>query len=240
MSSNVKKKDYDNFNIDCGTCLMLTCCGISILAIFALLLVILYHIVSSITAIAYTSNRDIRAICNENAINATCGYTYNGTNPSEIWMYIITSLIFVSGGFALNLTNAAEITNSKSMGQFILNINISGIVYVIFCGWGWDQIWNSGTCIEYNFGNTEISVAAKNHFYIQVCICCLICLIDTVIVVYAIYMIIADTFCKNSPKSPELTEHILDDVVTASSTIININETKSPNKKKPITVYNSI
>lgn len=238
MSSNVKKKDYDNFNIDCGTCLMLTCCGISILAIFALLLVILYHIVSSITAIAYTSNRDIRAICNENAINATSGYTYNGTNPSEIWIYIITSLIFVSGCFAVNLTNAAEITNSKSMGQFILNINISGMVYVIFCGWGWDQIWNSGTCIEYNFGNTEISVAAKNHFYIQLCICCLICLIDIIIVVYAIYMIIADTCCKTHTKSPEFSEHILDDVVTLNNTIINID--KTTNKKKPITVYNSI
>ena len=168
MSSNVKKKDYDNLNIDCGTCLILTGCATCIIATFALLLIILYHIICSITALAETSNRDIRIICNENAINATCGYTYSGNNPSEIWMYIITSLIFVSGGFALNLHNASELIHLDNFGQFILNINLSGIVYIIFCGWGWDQIWNSGTCVEYNFGNTDIIFVAKNHFYIQV------------------------------------------------------------------------
>jgi len=179
-------------------------------------------------------------ICNENAVNATCGYTYNGNNPSEIWMYVITSLIFVTGSVAINLNNAAEITQSESIGQFILNINVSGMVYVIFCGWGWDQIWNSGTCLEYNFKDTEIIIVAKNHFYVQLCICCLIGLIDMIIVMYVIYMIIVDTCCKTRPKSPEFSEHILDNVVERNSAIINIDKTKSTNTKNPIIVYNSI
>ena len=75
--------------------------------VVALFAGLIYHVYLSIAGLAGVSNKDIRALCNSSAVYESSDYTYIGENPSEIWMYVLMSLIFVSGGLVNNAKSTA-------------------------------------------------------------------------------------------------------------------------------------
>ena len=82
------------------------------------------------------------------------------------------------------------------------------MVYVIFCGWGWDQIWNSGTCLEHNFGNETLMTSARIHFYMQAVVCGFIALIDIMLILGFIGALMYEKCCQkiDSSSSPRVSD----------------------------------
>ena len=104
---NNGKKNNDEQN-KCQECMGCAAISIGLLSVLAIVAAGIYHIYLSIAGLAGVSNTDIRELCNSSAINATSEYTYIGDDPSEIWMYVLMSLIFVSGGIGNTAKNATE------------------------------------------------------------------------------------------------------------------------------------
>jgi len=148
----------------------------------------IYHIYLTIAGLTGLSNSDIRSTCNMSAVNNTSlnntiEYTYIGETPSQIWMYSLFSCFFVNMYLFKLISNISETDSRRPdyMSQIICGINCSGVLYASFCAWGWDQLYNSGTCLEYNFGKFdthswgwELMTSSYISFYFQLFICIII------------------------------------------------------------------
>ena len=210
INNGKKNNDKPNKCQECMGCLVL---GIGLLSVLAIVAGGIYHIYLSIAGLAGVSNSDIRELCNSSAINATSEYTYIGDDPSEIWMYVLMSLIFVSGGIgntAKNATEQKEDGSSLTIPEQMCALHCSAILFGGFCGWGWDQIWNSGTCLEHNFGNETLMTSARIHFYIQAVACGLIALFDIILIIGFIGAATYEKLFQKAPNSPRVT-HMSDD-----------------------------
>ena len=211
MSNNKQNNQENNKKCKFGECLCITSITVSGLAIFV---AAIYHVYLSIAGLAGVSNGDIRELCNSSAINATSDYTYIGEDPSEIWKYVLMSLLFVSGGIINNTKSLAtekEDGTTLTIPEAMCSINCSAIIYGSFCGWGWDQIWNSGTCLEHNFGNETLMTSARIHFYMQVVVCAFIAFIDIILILGFTGAVIYEKCCqKPDSSSPRVSndEHL--------------------------------
>tara|TARA_B100000900_G_C20552918_1_gene705528 strand:+ start:213 stop:923 length:711 start_codon:yes stop_codon:yes gene_type:complete len=161
-----------------------------ITTVFSLIALICYHLYITIRGCSGVSNNEIRMTCNAtsvdpNVMNKTMEYTYIGETPSQIWMYCIFSCFFVNMSFFRLINNIIEHgdddKNYHSKSQIIWTINLMSIVYISFAAWGWDQLYNSGTCLEYNYGkfdkNTwgwELMTSSYVSFYVQIIMCAII------------------------------------------------------------------
>lgn len=199
MSNNNETKKNDetenNTNSFLDSCLGICLLVFATIGVCGIIAAIVFHVYLSITGLAGVSNEDIRTLCNSSAINATSGYTYIGENPSEIWMYVLMSLIFVSGGLASTAKNANDPQEAPSVTSFMCALNCQSILYGVFCGWGYDQIWNSGTCLEHNFGNEKLMISAHIHFWIQAVMCGIISFINIIMIISFIVPIMCNSCC---------------------------------------------
>ena len=231
MSTNVNngKKNNDEQN-KCQECMGCAALSIGLLSVLAFVVAGIYHIYLSIAGLAGVSNTDIRELCNSSAINATSEYTYIGDDPSEIWMYVLMSLIFVSGGIgntAKNATEKKDDGSSLTIPEQMCALHCSAILFGGFCGWGWDQIWNSGTCLEHNFGNETLMTSARIHFYIQAVVCGLIALIDIILIIGFIGAVTYEKCFQKAPNSPRIStmsdDERLRQVITGGAENMNGN-----------------
>tara|TARA_B100000073_G_scaffold348414_1_gene367091 strand:- start:3599 stop:4351 length:753 start_codon:yes stop_codon:yes gene_type:complete len=227
INNGTKNNDERN---KCQECMGCAALGIGLLSVLAIVAGGIYHIYLSIAGLAGVSNGDIRKLCNSSAINATSEYTYIGDDPSEIWMYVLMSLIFVSGGIGNTAKNATEVKedgSSLTISEQMCALHCSAILFGGFCGWGWDQIWNSGTCLEHNFGNETLMTSARIHFYIQAVVCGLIALFDIILIIGFIGMTTYDKCRQKTVDSPRVThmsdDHRLRQVITGGAENINGN-----------------
>jgi len=221
MSNNKQNNQQNNEKCKCSECLCITSITVSGLAIFA---AAIYHVYLSIAGLAGVSNGDIRELCNSSTINTTSDYTYIGEDPSEIWMYVLMSLLFVSGGIINNTKSLAtekEDGTKLTIPEAMCSINCSAILFGGFCGWGWDQIWNSGTCLEHNFGNETLMTSARIHFYIQAVVCGLIALFDIILILGFIGALMYDKCCQKLESPPVSGEEHLRQVITGETTTKN-------------------
>ena len=229
--SNKSSKILENNNNE-GICFSV---GIMILFIIISVFMIgtIYNFYLTIVGVTGVSNKEIRALCNSTAVNnssvnKTINYTYKGENPSEIWFYALFSYFFVNTIIFKMCNNIFESQKYKEVayGQIICNVNCSGIVYGIFCSWGWDQLYNSGTCLEYNFGKFdevswgwELMTSAYISFYIQAIFCVFIICFDLSLILVLICELITDC-CKNN-KSNQIDKDKLEQVITEEPFIDN-------------------
>ena len=186
----------------------------------------IYTLYLTIAGLTGVSNSEIRALCNSTAVNNpgvnnTIDYTYNGEKPSEIWMYALFSCFFVNSMIfkMFKDTSTYDKDAEDVFGQIICNINCCAIVYGGFCGWGWDQLYNSGTCLEYNFGTFdkvtwgwELMTSAYISFYVQAVVCALIACFDLCMILVLVCTVVGD-WCKKTP-SPNVDTNTLEQVIT--------------------------
>mgnify|MGYP001307146267 CR=1 FL=1 len=172
----------------------------------------IYHIYLTIAGLTGLSNSDIRSTCNMSAVNNTSlnntiEYTYIGETPSQIWMYSLFSCFFVNMYLFKLISNISETDSRRPdyMSQIICGINCSGVLYASFCAWGWDQLYNSGTCLEYNFGKFdthswgwELMTSSYISFYFQLFICIIIACLNMCMCAIVSY---DSSFNKNKPIS---------------------------------------
>ena len=161
-----------------------------IVTVFSLIGAICYHLYITIVGCTGLTNNQIRMTCNATAVdpdimNKSVEYTYVGQTPSQIWMYCIFSCFFVNTSFFRLINNIIEHGDDdksyQSKSQIVWTINLMSILYISFAAWGWDQLYNSGTCLEYNYGkfdeNTwgwELMTSSYISFYVQIITCAII------------------------------------------------------------------
>ena len=144
-------------------CLGITGTLLSILGIY------IYNIYYAIYALSEIGNNTIRETCPD----------------SQIWMYVLISLICV------NLTLLNQVCETKD-DEFKENTIMASMcsmvcrfcVILIFAGWGWDQIWNSGNCLDENFSDQKLLIAARVSFYIQLGILSIFTVLFTVMLFF--------------------------------------------------------
>ena len=160
MSLNKEKKSSScNKFIDGFVCLGITGTILSILGLY------IYNIYYAIYALSEIGNNTIRETCPD----------------SQIWMYVLISLICVN----LTLLNQVCETKDDEFKENTLMASMCSMVcrfcvILVFAGWGWDQIWNSGNCLDENFSDQTLLIAARVSFYIQIGILSIFTLLFTV------------------------------------------------------------
>ncbi len=226
-TTQTKKNDEKTSNMD--SCLGCSMIILGMMSVCGIIAAAICHVYLSIAGLAGVSNGDIRELCNSSVINATSDYTYIGEDPSEIWMYVLMSLLFVTGGLVNNTKTIASGDDGEkplSPAEMACAMNCSAILYGGFCGWGYDQIWNSGTCLEHNFGNETLMISARIHFYMQASLCALIAFTDLVLIVSFLIAIMCDRCCNKDERESQTVaasdpDIRLRQVITGEGQVIN-------------------
>lgn len=161
-------KNNNNKCKDCCACIFI---AMTISICISIASCIFYHIFTSIVAISSICNQEIRNICNKNYVNDTHNYTYNGNDSSQIWIYVLLSTILIIVKISILIYKSNHNIN-------LITMNLYGVIITFLCYWGWDQLFNSGTCLQYNYKNTKLMSSAYIHFYVQLVICIVILFID--------------------------------------------------------------